>query len=231
MIVHIANSGKNFYIYKGVKENMRILRVPLMILGVIAILMMMLFIRSFYGSMKTFEKGEELLHLNEKIRAITYFDRSIHWYTPFNPYVEKSARRLWEIGEKAEKDGDLRLALIAYRAIRGGFYAASHFIVPGRGWIDKSEKKIENLIREEREKKAQPNVPDAIPPNPIIPPPNIFWTVILELGLLGWIGSVIGFILASHRHKKAAGTFSRPLVWALLGVVCFSLWILGMFKA
>jgi len=71
--------------------------------------------------MQDYDTGETLLKGNEIIRAITYFDRSLHWYAPVNPYLERAATRLWEIGEQAEKAGDKRLALIAYESIRTGF--------------------------------------------------------------------------------------------------------------
>jgi hypothetical protein len=71
-----------------------------------------------YGTQGTFLKE------NQIIRAISYFDRSLHWYAPLNPYVQKSAQRLWEIGDRAERDGDLKLAFIAFSTIRSGFYGS-----------------------------------------------------------------------------------------------------------
>jgi len=60
--------------------------------------------------MQDYKTAETLLKENQTIRAITYFDRSLHWYAPLNPYVEWSAKRLWEIGERAEQEKDPRLA-------------------------------------------------------------------------------------------------------------------------
>jgi len=82
------------------------------------LLLAILWARVFCGSMKDFETGETFLKENQIIRAITYFDRSLHWYAPLNPYVQKSAQRLWEIGDRAERDGDLKLAFIAFSTIR-----------------------------------------------------------------------------------------------------------------
>jgi hypothetical protein len=99
------------------------------------LIMLVLWARVFYGSMKDYETGETLLKQSEIIRAITYFDRSLHWYAPVNPYLEKAATRLWEIGEQAEKAGDKRLALIAYESIRNGFYGVTYFVTFGTHWI------------------------------------------------------------------------------------------------
>ena len=116
----------------------RFFKMACIILCLVAIGLMMVWVRAFYGSMQAYQQGEVYLEEKQYVRAVTFFDRSIHWYTPFNPYVRKSAERLWGIGEHAEKEGDVQLALIAYRTIRRGFYGASHFITPGMAWINKA---------------------------------------------------------------------------------------------
>ncbi len=63
-------------------------------------------------------------------------------------------------------------------------------------------------------------------------PPDVFWTVVLELGLLGWVGSVLVLIFLWAGGVKNQGTRAfSPLPWLLMAVACFSLWIMGMFKA
>jgi hypothetical protein len=95
-------------------------------------------------------QGEAHFTANQYIKAITFFDRSIHWYTPFNPYVRKSAERLWEISKDAQKRGDIRLALIATRTIRRGFIAERSFYTPGRDWIEKCDLRIYDLLKIEQ---------------------------------------------------------------------------------
>ena len=109
------------------------------------LVMLVLWARVFYGSMKDYETGETLLKENQVIRAITYFDRSLHWYAPINPYSEKAATRLWEIGEKAEKEGDLRMARIAFESIRNASYGTTHVFTPRKEWIKRAESKINEL--------------------------------------------------------------------------------------
>ena len=113
------------------------------------LIMLVLWARVFYGSMKDYETGETLLKENQIIRAITYFDRSLHWYAPINPYLEKAATRLWEIGERAEKDKDIRLALIAYESIRNSFYGTRHVFTPGEDWVQRAESKVCDADHEE----------------------------------------------------------------------------------
>lgn len=211
-------------------------RKPLRIIALIVVIIVLIWVRAFYGSVENYRKGEKFLKEDQTVRAITFFDRSLHWYTPFNPYVEKSAERLWEIGNRAMQRKDTRLALIAFRTIRSGFYAASHFVIPGKGWIEKSESKINDLLALEDSQKGlgqQEKVPT--PSNTEerkSPYPSIFWSVVVELGFFGWVGSVIGFIVFRFRPGiKPAYSPRQVLAWGGLAFVFFGLWILGMCMA
>ena len=206
------------------------------ILGLMAIGLIIIWGRAFYGSIRTYQKGEIYLEEKQYVRAVTFFDRSIHWYTPFNPYVQKSAERLWEIGELAEKQGDIQLALIAFRTIRNGFYGASHFRTPGMAWIRKSERKVNVLLGvEAREREVSgdsTSLQEELLRDQKSTSPKILWTIVLEIGFLGWIGSVIGFIMLRVRHEKESeNRASLKLLWITLTVVFFIFWIIGMMKA
>ena len=207
-----------------------------MILALIAVLLIIVWARAFYGSMQAYQKGETYLEERRYVKAVTFFDRSIHWYTPFNPYVRKSAERLWEIGLIAERKGDIKLALIAFRTIRRGFYAASNFITPGKNWIEKSESKIDALVAIEEEKKGGGEDFDAekklIIQNQKTTPPSIFWSIILEIGFLGWVGSVIGLIMLMVKPKEGSKyLFSGRVILIGLTLFFFAFWIVGMMKA
>ncbi len=207
-----------------------------MVLGLVAMVFIMVWFRAFYGSMKTYHQGETYLKGRQYIKAITFFDRSIHWYTPFNPYVRKSADRLWEIGNHAERQGDIKLALIAFRTIRRGFYAASSFITPGKRWIEKCDLKISSLVMmEEKDRKGTDDsmsLKKTMPQSKEIVSPSIFWSIILEIGFLGWIGSVIGFIIFILGRKGEGRYFHyHAFIWIGLTFVFFALWVVGMMKA
>ena len=209
-------------------------RITGMVLLAIAVFLFMTWLRCFYGSMEAYNTGEKMLKQKQLIRAITYFDRSIHWYTPWNPYVEKSAERLWEIGEQAQKEGDLTMALIAFRTIRGGFYAASHFVIPGGKWIEKCESKIDQLVRMQEKTKDESRagkLKDTVRQSQKGSSPDVFWTVILEIGFFGWVGSLFGFIFREWGPKEGSTHFFRPFTWLGLGGAFFAMWIIGMMKA
>ena len=189
--------------------------------SVAVLLLLILWGRVFYGSMQDYKTGEALLKENQIIRAITYFDRSLHWYAPVNPYVERSVKRLWEIGERAEREKDTRLARIAYESIRNGFYGASHVFRPGQDWIQRAESKIHALSALQGRGGPAPSKKD--------PQPDVLWSVVVVIGLVGWIGSLVGFGSCVFRNKEGSkGVTRKSILWIVASAMCFGLWILGM---
>jgi hypothetical protein len=189
--------------------------------SVAVLLLLVLWGRVFYGSMQDYKTGEALLKEKQAIRAITYFDRSLHWYAPFNPYLERSAKRLWEIGERAEQEKDARLALIAYESIRNGFYGASHVFRPGKDWIQRSESKLQSLSALRGNGEPVPTRKD--------PQPDVLWSAVTVVSFLGWVGSLAGFARGVLRKEQRAGRMAhRPVPWIGLAIFFFGLWILGM---
>lgn len=204
--------------------------------ALMAVFLIMVWARAFYGSMQAYKKGEVHLKAHRYIKAVTFYDRSIHWYTPLSPYVQKSAERLWEIGLHAERKGDVRLALIAFRTIRRGFYAASNVITPGQMWIEKCETKIAELVKLEKVNRERDEGLELqkrlIINSQKAGSPDVFWSIILEIGFFGWVGSVICFIILVLRRKAELVTSIRlSLLWIGLVLIFFSLWFLGMIKA
>jgi len=193
------------------------------------LLLLVLWLRVFYGSMQDYKTGETLLKETQTIRAITYFDRSLHWYAPLNPYVERSAKRLWEIGEKAEKEGDIRMARIAFESIRNACYGTSHIFTPGEEWIDKAESRIKKLQGGKDYEYGESSKAAVAPKSPH---PHAVWSVAVVLGFLGWAGSVIGFIgLAFRKERATEKTYRKGLVWVSLILAFAALWVTGMVMA
>lgn len=188
--------------------------------------------RAFYSSMHACQQGERYLEKDQYVKAITFFDRSIHWHTPFNPYVSRSARYLWEICEQAERQGDVQLALIAVRTIRQGFLGTRSFYTPGEDWIRRCDDKIVSLTA--GDSGGEDLNPDRALSRSLhgAQEPDIFWTLILEIGLFGWIGSVIGFLLQGLTRGGSPKLRSGPAVfWGIMTIVFYVLWILGMTRA
>jgi tetratricopeptide (TPR) repeat protein len=200
--------------------------------GLCLVAFAVVWVRAFYGSMHAHRQGEAYLEKQQYIKAITFFDRSIHWYTPFNPYISKSAQHLWEIGVKAEQQGDIQLALIAVRTIRRGFLGARSFYVPGEHWISKCDRKIVSLMAKGsggQDMKGNTALSFSTQKSQ---EPDVFWTLILEVGLLGWIGSAIGFLMYGLAKGQTPKLRSRSAIfWGVMIIIFYTLWIVGMVKA
>ncbi len=61
------------------------------VIAVASIMLVMVVAKAYYRSAKEFYMGEDALKKQEFNMAITHFERSIHWHTPFNKYVSDSA--------------------------------------------------------------------------------------------------------------------------------------------
>jgi hypothetical protein len=71
-------------------------------------------------------------------------------YTPASSLVDRSAQKLWELGELAAQKGDRPRALIAYRALRSSFYAVAGIYSPGEQWIQKCVTRIAQLLKQQQ---------------------------------------------------------------------------------
>jgi hypothetical protein len=199
------------------------------IVSVGVLILFALWAKAFYGSMKDYETGETLLKENQTIRAITYFDRSLHWYAPVNPYLERAATRLWEIGEKAEKEGDLRMARIAFESIRNASYGTTHVFTPRKEWIRRAESKINALAGAKGQKEDVQTEPWSPKKGPH---PHALWSVAVVLGFLGWVGSGLGFIFAvSGKDRGDQKPSRKKLFWLSLVLAFGALWFAGMVMA
>jgi len=94
-----------------------------------------------------YNRGEQALAALDHINAIAGFESAIHMYTPFSPLIERSAKKLWAIGQELETKGESEKALIAYRALRSAFYSTHGLTKPGMNWIALCDEKIRLLAK------------------------------------------------------------------------------------
>jgi len=94
-----------------------------------------------------YNRGEQALAAIDHINAIAGFESAIHMYTPFSPLIERSAKKLWAIGQELETKGESEKALIAYRALRSAFYSTHGLTKPGMNWIALCDEKIRLLAK------------------------------------------------------------------------------------
>lgn len=203
----------------------------------ILLILVMIAAKVHLSGVKEYKEAKVLLAAGDNWSAIHSLDRVLNWYTPFSGYVQNAANDLWSIGQAAEKSGNLEQALVAYRTLRSGFYGARSFYTPGQDWIARCDERIVVLAARQPdyverhpeldEQALQERVRQSLTKDQA---PDVFWSLIVEIGFLGWVGCLIGliwFVLGS-----AEGWRRRPAaVWGLFVIVFYTLWIVGMMRA
>ncbi|MFH2013090.1 MAG: hypothetical protein ABIJ37_10375 [Pseudomonadota bacterium] len=199
--------------------------------------LLIVFSRVFYGSITEYKKAEAAYSNSDYETALIHYERTVHWYTPFNKNVSRAAIRLWEIGNRAENEGNIPLALRAYRSLRSGFYSVRSVYTPGKEWIAKCDERLSTLVAKTGEFPSRyRDIPFENKKKMVIktlkknPAPDVFWSIVLEIGFIGWIGCVIGYIFRVFTGEKGFNG-KRALFWGGFIIIFYSMWIVGMMRA
>lgn len=188
----------------------------------------------FYESRSEWMKANREIKAGQMEEAVHHLGRTIHWYFPGNPYTEKACKQLFHLGGKVEAENP-RLALLAYDSLRGSLHAIRSFYWPYKEWIPKANFRIAEL----RAKEQVHNEPGlgfekalAFHQNVLIVDerPRIAWVWVVEIGFLGWILSVLGWIWKGFTPEGAM-LFRRSIPWMASVVLFFALWIVGLMRA
>ena len=210
-----------------------VLRNALCVLGLLVAFMMLLYAKIAYNASQDFTYGEAAYTNGEYKAAITHYERTIKWYTPLSPVVQRAVERLWQLGTEAEARGDGSLALEAYQTLRSSLYAVQSFYLPYHSWIAQSAERIAPLLAQTKADKepegnhlAQNTARFAIQLQRHVGP-HLGWAVLVELGFLGWLGATVGliwYIVDEQGHFAPR----QGLWWGSLLIIFFALWIIGM---
>jgi hypothetical protein len=209
------------------------LRSALRIVVLLAAFVVILYAKVAYNASQDFALGEDAYTHGEYKRAITHYERTIKWYTPLSSAVQRAVERLWQLGTEAEARGEISLALAAYQALRSSLYAVQSFYIPHQSWIPKSEARIAPLLAKTKageehneDQLAQGTARFAMQLQRHVGP-HLGWSILLEIGFLGWVGATVGLI---WYVVDEAGNFARRqgLLWGSLIAIFFALWLIGM---
>ncbi len=114
---------------------------------ILIVLTLLLFFASTWWRLQTqFAAGEKAFINGDFVAAVAGYEAAIHMYIPNNPKIEQAAQQLWIIAENNERKGDIKRALIAYRALRSSFYSVKWLKSPGLDWIARCDKRISELV-------------------------------------------------------------------------------------
>ncbi len=113
---------------------------------VLLIMFVMVWGRACYFQQNHYNDAEAALKGKKYKDAITSYEWTIRMYTPLSGEVEDACEKLWFIADKYEKEGQLDLALIAYRSLRSSIYSIKSFYLPYGEWIKLTDEKIKGLL-------------------------------------------------------------------------------------
>jgi len=209
------------------------LRIALHIVVLLAAFVVILYAKVAYNASQHFALGEEAYIHGRYKQAIDHYILTIKWYSPLSTVVQRAGERLWQLGTEAEARSEFSLALEAYQALRSSLYAVQGFYIPYQSWIPKSEERIAPLLaktkagEESNEDKLQQDTARFAMQLQRHVGPHLGWSILLEIGFLGWVGATIGLI---WYVVDEAGNLARRqgLLWGGLIAVFFTLWLIGM---
>lgn len=130
-------------------DRLKTIAVNVAIAAVIAILL--IWGNTLYRQHVQFDKGEKGVAAGDFPAAVAGYESAIHMYTPGSSLTEKSARKLWDIGQSLEAMGDYPRALIAYRSLRSSFYSIAWLYSPGEEWIKRCDARIAILVQTQQQ--------------------------------------------------------------------------------
>src|SRR5215510_11639611 len=172
----------------------------LRVVGLLVAFVVILYAKVTYNASQDFALAEEAYTRSEYKVAITHYERTIKWYAPLSTVVQRAVARLWQLGTDAEASGELFLALEAYQTLRSSLYAVQSFYIPYQSWIPKSEERIAPLLAKTKtdaeageDRLAQDTARFAAQLQRHVGP-YLGWSVLVEIGFLGWVGATIGLI-------------------------------------
>ncbi len=205
-----------------------------------AIMLALVILKVFVESRSEYRKGEQNYKEQKKLMALIHFERAIHWYLPFNPYVNKSIQRLWRIAEDYNNANRPKDALRAYRSLRGSIYSIRSFYTPYKKIIRNCDEKIMLLVPVvEKHRNVQENfVGSGEGSREVLGKnhsPHPGWILTMQIGFWGWILMAISYIFvrtAEHPDQLKKTLF--PLSgrgFFVIFLFFYALWILGMLRA
>ncbi len=102
--------------------------------------------RAVWEGRSALAAGDEARERGELDAAIERYRRAARWYLPWAPHVRRAYDRLEAIARAAEDAGDLRLALTAWRGVRGSILATRGLYVPFEERLAPAQENIAQLM-------------------------------------------------------------------------------------
>lgn len=178
----------------------------------------------------------ETLEATDPDKAMEHYERVIHWHVPLLSLSDDAAEKMWAYAEGQEALGNSEKAINTYRVLRGAFYAARSVYTPGRDWIARCNEKIAAIMASrpayseaDRSKSYDVRKAENMELLSREKSPHAEWALVTEVGFWGWMACAFLFIFKGFTPQGAFQ--ARPaLRWAGGWLVCYGLWIWGLFR-
>ncbi|MBN1656191.1 MAG: hypothetical protein JXA30_20650 [Deltaproteobacteria bacterium] len=209
------------------------LRTLLRVVSVAAVFLAALSARVVISSRSELLQAQQLRQKGDLPASVVHFRRAARWYVPGSPYHVQALSELAEIAHQAEQRQDPALALTSYRAIRSAIMSIRSFFTPELSRLNAANRRIAELVASapappiDAGKSRETLREEHLALLEAQHGPDIFWTCVLLLGFVAWVGGAFVFsIRAIDEADSFVWTEARR--WGTVIVIGFGLFILGM---
>lgn len=203
--------------------------VPYILFAVVALAMV--WIRVAVGARTEYNAGARALAQGDAYAAIHHFDRAIHWYSPGSRSVAKSIDGLNQIAREFAGKQNAESELYTWRILRSALSSIRHVRQPYADVIATCNDRIAYLMAEKKGDEgteafeAERQMRHARLSKKV--GPHTGYALLAEAGFVGWILSALLFIWLGVRPDRGFHG-KRAVLLALLFVVCYLVWIVGL---
>lgn len=200
----------------------------LLCLGVISV-------RAIWEGYAALSRGDAAQVDGDSQAAVRWWRRSARWYLPLAPHVGRAYARLRNLGIAAEKQGDTKLALSAWRGVRSSIRATRSFYTPYSEYVDEADQHIAALmasleVAQDRQRDPAEAEARHYALLKLDSMPSVLWSLVALLGMALWIGAGFAFALRAiddrDRLVPSAAAYSGAGI--VIGLV---IWLTGLHLA
>lgn len=202
--------------------------------------------RAIWEGRAALSKGDDAHAAGDPDNAIRWWRRAARWYVPIAPHVGKAYSRLQTLASEAEQRARTaknpaearahrRIALAAWRGIRGSILSTRSFYTPHADKLEPANQHISDLMALEEGDSADKKTLASraewhYEQLARDESPSVFWSIIALLGFATWIGGGVYFALrgitADDKLVNRAAAHAGLLIAAGLFI-----WMLGLYNA
>jgi hypothetical protein len=159
------------------------------------------------------EEGESLARRGDRGGAVVAFEEAARAYVPGSPYPRRACERMEIIAKGHEMRGDTRRSASTWEAIRRSVLASRHLVQPHADVLERAERELRRLRQRPSASAAtDPAVDPAVRPDD----PSVLHSLLLFVGLLGWIGGALTLItMAGPAGEGRARALPRVMAWGV----------------